>query len=329
MRISSILLVMVSIVFSPLTRAVPVVDQQQLEIVPLTEAGGSAVGGADNQWIAQMVTTGIPGELVQVDLAVTCPLGDDLLLEIRDVVDDGLGHYQLGTTVLIPAAQVPAFPEPANPDQRALSLSQPVTFASGERFAVVVTSAGACGIVQGPVSVPYAGGDAWARSDSQPNWSRSGLSGGRYDRSFRTRVESSAPPVPLEEVSVRRDYEVRSLNVDFAEHLSWQADFRLGEETDGIDPPGEGVIVIADPIFLDPDLICIADPIFYELTLPPAAWAETATDVWGNPRAYALAASGQTPGLELVAKQDGQVVADITPYLETVTAALTRKGPPA
>lgn len=66
--------------------------------------------------------------------------------------------------------------------------AKPVHLKAGDRFAIVLSAAGDCGVFQGPTGNPYPGGDAFY--DARPN--RPGiwllLSGGRADLAFQTLV---------------------------------------------------------------------------------------------------------------------------------------------
>ncbi|MGD2076280.1 MAG: hypothetical protein PVG38_15380 [Gammaproteobacteria bacterium] len=170
--------------------AAPIVDQEQVEVAPLSEIGAIVVGGPDLQRVAQVITAGVTGDLVQVDLAVACPSGDDLVLQVYEVVVDDRGMFTPGlgllATEVIPGMQLPPFPDPLNPDFRSLSLSRPVAFTAGEMFAVVVVSPGTCAMPYGPVGDPYLGGDGWTHSNSQPIWVPVGGATGRADLGFRT-----------------------------------------------------------------------------------------------------------------------------------------------
>ncbi len=69
---------------------------------------------------------------------------------------------------------------------KSIVFPQPVALTAGTRYALVLTSSGSCGILQGPTGDPYPGGNAYY--DSLPNppgvWVLS--SGNRPDLPFQT-----------------------------------------------------------------------------------------------------------------------------------------------
>ncbi len=161
-----------------------VVDQQQPVID--TTVGGLAIGGQSDQVLAQVVTSGISGSLAAVGLPVACGSGT-LTVEIQRVTGDVPDGF-VWTSEVIPAESLPSF-YPALPSFRNIAFTTPVFFAAGVRFAIVLSSAGECGIFQGPPGNPYAGGDGFF--DSRPNppgWVRLGEFG-PADLPFQTRVD--------------------------------------------------------------------------------------------------------------------------------------------
>ena len=168
--------------------AAPAIDQQQ----PVIDAtvGGAAIGGFYQQKMAQVVTQGVTGSLTEVRFPVACGTGD-LVVEIQGVEADRPNGVVL-TSQTIPGAMLPTF-FPSPPTLRALALSTPVSLSAGDRFAVVLTSAGDCGIFQGPIGDSYAGGNAFF--DSRPNpvglWvCICDFAGDRFDLPFQTVVET-------------------------------------------------------------------------------------------------------------------------------------------
>jgi len=77
---------------------------------------------------------------------------------------------------------------------RSFVLATPVPVTAGAQYAIVLSTAGSCGIWPGPVGDPYPGGNAFF--DSRPNpagiWEPLGLGNGRADLPFRTFVDPSA-----------------------------------------------------------------------------------------------------------------------------------------
>jgi hypothetical protein len=163
-RIVAVLWLAGSATFSTVAHAgaEPLVDQEQ----PIIDAtvGGLAIGGASQQGLAQVVTQGSTGFLTEVRFPVTCSSGD-LIVEIQGVDGDRPNGIVL-TSQTVPGSTLPPF-SPSPPSFRSLALSTPVSLSSGERFAIVLSSAGACGVFRGPTGDPYAGGDLFF--DTRPN----------------------------------------------------------------------------------------------------------------------------------------------------------------
>ncbi|MHB8765192.1 MAG: hypothetical protein ACYDA8_12790, partial [Deferrisomatales bacterium] len=140
------------------------------------------VGGAPRQVLAQTVTAGVGGDLVEVRLPVTCPAGD-LTLEVRGLAGDLPGDpvraawAVAGEALRTPAVGFRAFPLPA-----------PVPLAPGERFALVLRSAGTCEVAASPVGDSYPAGSGYFRDrDLAPGrWVSLGV---RADLPFQTVVE--------------------------------------------------------------------------------------------------------------------------------------------
>ena len=169
--------------------AAQVVDQQQPVID--TSVGGSVIGP---QKLAQVVTAGISGTLVQVDLPVACSPGSDLVLEIHGVTAGSPNGTVLVSQVVL-GATIPA----AGPQFRTLTLSTPAAFSAGQSFAIVLQSSGSCGTFQGPAGDPYAGGNLYFDSPpNPPGWvCVCAFPGSAFDLPFRTFVvASTAAAVP-------------------------------------------------------------------------------------------------------------------------------------
>jgi hypothetical protein len=166
-RIVAVLWLAASAAFPTVAHAEPLIDQQQ----PIIDAtvGGLAVGGASQQGLAQVVTQGSTGFLTEVRFPVTCSSGD-LIVEIQGVDGDRPNGIVL-TSQTVPGSTLPAF-SPSPPSFRSLALSTPVLLSSGEPFAIVLSSAGACGVFRGPTGDPYPGGDLFfdARPNQQGIW---------------------------------------------------------------------------------------------------------------------------------------------------------------
>jgi hypothetical protein len=140
-----------------------VVDQQQL-LIESTTVGGIAIGGDSEQKLAQVVTAGISGSLAEVRFPVACSKGD-LTVEVQEV-GGGMPNGVVLESFVIPGTDVPVF-HPSPPVLRSLVLPTRVSFLAGERFAIVLSSSGACGVFGGPVGDSYPGGNLYF--DSRPN----------------------------------------------------------------------------------------------------------------------------------------------------------------
>jgi hypothetical protein len=159
-------------------------DQQQ-PIFDLTE-GGLAIGGQSNQLLAQVITPGISGTLRSVAFPLACDNGS-LIVQVEGVTN-GAPNGSVLSSDTIPASAFPQFPP--NPVAfRTISLALPPPVTAGTQVALVLMNGtGSCGIFQGPVGDPYAGGDGYY--DALPNpsgWLL--LSGTRKDLPFKTVVQ--------------------------------------------------------------------------------------------------------------------------------------------
>jgi hypothetical protein len=174
----------------------PRLDQQQPTIIPLTQVGGSAIGGNSDQILAQVVTAGITGPLSAVGLAVVCsPLvpNNGITVEVRSVAQVG-GVFVPSATVLtgqvVPGVLLTSFANPSNPDFHHIRFDRPVSFKKGDRFAIVLRSTAFCLTANGPVGDPYSGGNAYF--DARPNaagvWEPISIGTGRQDLPFQTFV---------------------------------------------------------------------------------------------------------------------------------------------
>lgn len=176
--------------------ATAVLDQEQPTID--TSAGFVfAIGGGSEQKLAQVVTPGLTGNLTEVDLSLACT--GNLTIQIQGVSGGQPNGVVLGTFV------TPA-PLPFPTTFRSYVLPSPVAVTAGVQYAIVLSSAGSCGIWPGPVGDPYPGGNAFF--DSRPNTPGIWVPlGGRADLPFRTFVDPGATIADLIAA-------VRRLNLD-------------------------------------------------------------------------------------------------------------------
>lgn len=144
----------------PSLLAQPVVDQSQ----PVIEDPGFAwaIGGFSLARVAQVVTSGIAGPLAAVRLPIGC--ADDhsgyLVVEVQGVTATGEPDGVVLTSQSVLGASLPPF-FPAAPVLRDITFTAPATFAAGQQFAIVLSTAESCGVFPGPVGDPYAGGDGF------------------------------------------------------------------------------------------------------------------------------------------------------------------------
>jgi hypothetical protein len=175
-------------------------DQQQPTI---DTTGMLAIGGNSAQKLAQVVTAGISGFLTEVRLPVSCDSASNLIVEIQGVTA-GTPNGSVLTSQTIPGSSLP----PTTPGFQGLALSTPAFFSSGSQFAIVLRSAGACGVYRGPVGNSYAGGNLYfdAVENLPLGWvCVCVFAGDRFDLPFQTLVE---PPVTFQ--STQND--IASLN---------------------------------------------------------------------------------------------------------------------
>jgi PASTA domain len=153
--------------------ATPTLDQQQttLDMDRVFE-----IGGMGPQTLAQIVTSGTPGLLTQVELPVACD-SSDLLVEIRES-----GTTIPGTRVL--ASQTVsglAYTE----EWKSIAFTTPAFIADETLFAIVLSSPGWCGIFAGPDGLdPYSRGAGLYKYPPYPWWPAG------TDLGFKTYVEA-------------------------------------------------------------------------------------------------------------------------------------------
>lgn len=137
------------------------VDQQQLMVA--NTAG--ALGGTNSmQKLAQVVTTGRAGMLVEVRLPVTCTPGSAMTVQIQGVTAAGAPDGNILSTVSTQPGAAPT-----DGSFRAISLTSPLTLAVGAMFAIVAIgpATNSCAITFGPPGDTYPGGKSFF--DARPN----------------------------------------------------------------------------------------------------------------------------------------------------------------
>lgn len=160
MRLSSsstVVLVILTILLLPgVARAQLLVIDQQSALEPMQ--GTFAIGGSSEQILAQVVTTGITGPLVGINVPVVG--SGDLLVEIQGVT----GAEPDGSILL---SQIFPGPGPGSDTFVSFMFSTPISFSDGDLFAIVLSSTGFLGMSMAPSGDTYIGGSAFF--DSRPN----------------------------------------------------------------------------------------------------------------------------------------------------------------
>ena len=177
---STVVLLILTILLLPgVARAQLLVIDQQSALEPGQNT--FAIGGSSEQILAQVVTTGITGPLVGINVPVV-GLGD-LLVEIQGV----MGHEPDGTIFL---SQTFPGPGPGSDTFVSLMFSTPMSFSDGDVFAIVLSSTGSLGMSQAPSGDTYIGGSGFF--DSRPNeegvWVPLSDGGNPDDLAFQTVV---------------------------------------------------------------------------------------------------------------------------------------------
>jgi hypothetical protein len=168
----------------------PFIDQAQ----PVIDAtvGSLALGGTNEQMVAQVFTAGITGDVTGVMVPIE-PVSGALILELRDA-PGGIPGSQLLSSETFSIANLPA----ADADGfRPLSLAVSVPCAAGSAYALVLkatdqAAGGGFTLRQGPVGDPYPRGGAFydARPDPPGTWI---AMGSRDDLPFKIVVVRQEP----------------------------------------------------------------------------------------------------------------------------------------
>ena len=183
MRLSSssaVVLMLLTILLLPgVARAQLLVIDQQAPLDP--GQAQTVIGGNSDQILAQVVTTGITGPLVGINVPVA-GFGD-LLVEIQGVT----GAEPDGSIFL---SQIFPGPGPGSDTFVSFMFLTPISFSDGDVFAIVLSSTGALGMSQAPIGDTYIGGSGFF--DSRPNavgvWVPLSVGGNPDDLAFQTVV---------------------------------------------------------------------------------------------------------------------------------------------
>jgi len=181
----------VSMVWSVRAGAVVMLDQQQ----PLVRdpARDYAIGGEVEQKLAQTVTAGLTGRLVEVQVPIACRSGE-VILEIRELNGDRPDGAILSTDIY----RASDFPAPGTPPAfQRLPLRTSLFFNAGDRFAIqLFDKSGECVLYRSPDGDSYTRGDAWFVNNTPPttDWTpQSSTPSADGDYPFKTFVD--VPPV--------------------------------------------------------------------------------------------------------------------------------------
>ena len=149
--------------------AAPVLDQANApdpgSVSPL------AIGGSSNQLLAQVLTVGLDGRLVDVRAPIGCATGR-LIIEIREIAATG----EPGTNVIATRSYRPGhFPDFVSTELTSMSFGGRVRITAGDRIAFVLSNpTGSCGIQPGTAGDPYLAGEGWSFDDVNGAWVRLG-----------------------------------------------------------------------------------------------------------------------------------------------------------
>jgi len=166
-----------------------VLDQQQ----PVVFNGGFvyAIGGQSQQMLAQTVTAGLSGDLAEVQFAVGCAPGSNLLVQIQGVS----GTKPNGVVLASQLVASDELPHVVDGQFHAFDFAKPAHVTPGSTFAIVLSSTGSCGIFPGPVGDSYQGGNLFFTGVPIPPdfWvCNCEFAGAPFDLAFKTLVTNSA-----------------------------------------------------------------------------------------------------------------------------------------
>lgn len=171
-----------------------VLDQQQPLIEPAHVT--RAIGGASEQQLAQTVTAGISGRLVEVHVPVACGSGE-VILEISGLSASGAPGAPTFARELRPAGEFAPVADP--PVFHRFVLDPAPRFDAGDRFTILLRdNTGACEMWLSPTGDAYPRGDGWFINNVPPttDWTRNADTPEPFqDFPFRTFVDDTPAPV--------------------------------------------------------------------------------------------------------------------------------------
>jgi len=300
----------------------PMLDQSQPEIASTVSY---VIGSQIDQRLAQVVTAGYSGKLVQIGAPIICNPDGNLILETRDVMQQDDGRYAPGTairsTTTIPGDQLPIFSDTSNPDFRLLKLDSPVALRSGEMFAFTLDSDVACGIPDAPKGDLYKGGDAWITTNEVPpdDWQHFGGDKGKddWDLPFETWMEvNPLAPLALAGLNTSAVVAVPTDSNSIPERFSLTADLELAPGHNGLAPTQEDITVVAHyPVTsgTPPE-----DATALQFHFPAGSLVQTGSSI------YTLSDPDPVVNGAHLYLLEGEAMTDITNGLASLTAELTQ-----
>lgn len=302
-------------------------DQQQDRYETGTGTGNIAIGSATDFTLAQVVTSGLGGRLVQIDMPIACYSGD-LAVEIRNVTVNDDGDYIPGEVVktsrTFPAEELPIPPITEPWDFVPLQLTQPAPIAVGQKFAIVLRNpSGACGINPSEPGDLYPGGHVFARDGNSPfdSWQRATEVEGYDDLPFRTHVEVCELYRAFDSLTGDGSLDPRMPigGISSSDTLGFSASFILSQRSDGIVPTEEELAIIIKPAPLPGNELGMT----YKITIPRGSL------VPANSKEASFKIIDRDPllnGARLTYHRNGTEVADLSRYLSGIDVSLKPKG---
>lgn len=172
-----------------------VLDQEQPLIEPAH--GLQALGGITEQKIAQTVTAGLSGRLVEVHVPAACGNGE-VILEIHRLAADGT---PIGPGLALELLRAGDFARTTDPPVFHRFVIDPAPrFEAGERFSIMLRDkTGECAMWPGPKGDSYPRGEGWSINNTPPTdaWTRNSDRPYPFDDwPFKTFVDTTPEPPP-------------------------------------------------------------------------------------------------------------------------------------
>jgi len=137
------------------------VDQQQL-----MRDASLGLGGNSEQKVAQVVSPGAAGNLVEVRLVVSCSPGAAITVQIQGVTSAGAPDGNVLSSRTIEPGPLPL----DTTSMRSIRLTTPLTVSVGKRFSIIAIGpqTDSCGIILGPGGDTYPGGKSFYDARPEP-----------------------------------------------------------------------------------------------------------------------------------------------------------------